>query len=52
LHIFKVAAAPNGPWIRVHSDPAATKVPGARPEAPLWLNANTVFAVQEWSCSD
>jgi hypothetical protein len=51
LYIFKVAAPPIGPWIRVETDPAATRVPGARPQSPLWLNANTLFAVQEWTCS-
>jgi hypothetical protein len=51
LYIFKVAAPPTGPWIRVETDPAATRVPGAKPQTPLWLNANTLFAVQEWTCS-
>ena len=51
LYVFKVIEPSSGPWIRVQTDPAAPRVPGARPEAPLWLNGNAVFAVQEWTCS-
>lgn len=50
LHTFKVLEPPAGQWIRVQSDPASPPVPGAAPQARLWLNADAVFAVQEWTC--
>jgi hypothetical protein len=50
LYIFKVLEPPAGSWIRVQSDPKSPVVPGARPQVPLWLNTNSAFAVQEWSC--
>jgi hypothetical protein len=49
--IFKVAASPEGSWVRVEADPRAPWVPGGRPTARVWLNLNSVFVVQEWSCS-
>jgi hypothetical protein len=49
--IFKVAASPEGSWVRVEADPRAPWVPGARPTARVWLNLNSVFVVQEWPCS-
>lgn len=51
LYIFKVIEPPAGSWVRVQPDPAGIRVPGARAQAPLWLNLNSPFAVQEWSCS-
>jgi hypothetical protein len=50
LNTFKVVEAPARQWIRVQADPAAPQVPGATPQAPLWVNADAVFAVQEWTC--
>jgi hypothetical protein len=49
---FRVLEAPSGQWVRVQPHPAPIKTPAMRPQAPLWLNANSQFAVQEWSCSD
>jgi hypothetical protein len=51
-YIFKVIGPATGEWLRVQSDPAAPRVPGARPTVPLWLNLRSPFAVQEWSCSE
>jgi hypothetical protein len=51
LYLFKVLEPPAGGWVRVQEDPAGIRVPGARPQAPLWINENEIFAVQEWSCS-
>jgi hypothetical protein len=52
LYTFKVIERSTGAWIHVQPDPKNPRVPGARPEAELWLNANAVFTVQEWNCSD
>jgi hypothetical protein len=52
FYLFRVVAAPSGPWVAVRTEPAPTRVPGGRPPAPLWLNANGLFAVQEWGCAE
>jgi hypothetical protein len=49
--LFKVLAPPEGSWVRVEADPKAPWVPGSRPAAPVWLNINSVFVLQEWPCS-
>jgi hypothetical protein len=49
--LFKVLAPPEGSWVRVEADPKAPWVPGARPAAPVWLNINSVFVLQQWPCS-
>jgi hypothetical protein len=49
--MFKVIAPPEGSWVRVEADPRAPWVPGARPAAPVWLNINSVFVLQQWPCS-
>jgi hypothetical protein len=49
--LFKVLTPPEGSWVRVEADPKAPWVPGARPAAPVWLNINSVFVLQEWPCS-
>jgi hypothetical protein len=36
----------------VQAEPAPRRVPGGQPPAPLRLNANGLFAVQEWSCAE
>jgi hypothetical protein len=51
LYVFKVLEEPAGQWVRVQADPAGIRVPGAKPQAPLWLNVASQFAVQEWTCS-
>ena len=51
LYTFKVLEPPRGAWIRVQTDPSNAPVPGARPQAPLWLNQTSAFAVQQWPCS-
>ena len=51
LYTFKVLESPRGDWIRVQNDPSNAPVPGARPQAPLWLNQTSAFAVQQWPCS-
>jgi len=52
LYIFKVLDPPSGGYVRVQTDPSAQRVPGARPQQPLWLSTAGMFAVQEWPCSD
>ena len=51
-YIFKVLGPASGDWLRVQSDPAASRVPGARPTVPLWLNLQSPFAIQEWPCTE
>ncbi len=31
-------------------DAASSPVPGGLPQAPLWINTASPFAVQEWTC--
>ncbi len=50
LYIFKVLEPPAGSWIRVQADPSNPEVPGARPQAAVWLNAASAFSIQEWTC--
>ena len=52
FYLFRVVAAPSGPWVAVQTEPAPRRVPGGPPPAPLWLNANGLFAVQEWTCAE
>jgi hypothetical protein len=52
FYLFRVVAAPSGPWVAVQTEPPPRRVPGGQPPAPLWLNANGLFAVQEWSCAE
>jgi hypothetical protein len=47
---FKVLEPATGIWVRVQPSPSSPMVPGARPQAPLWINTSTPFAVQEWTC--
>ncbi len=50
FHTFKVLEPASGGWVRVQPSPSSPVVPGARPQAPLWINGQSPFAVQEWSC--
>jgi hypothetical protein len=50
LYIFKVLEPPAGAWVRVQSDPSNPEVPGARPQAAVWLNTASAFSIQEWPC--
>ena len=50
LNTFEVLAPATGNWLRVQPAPQSPPVPGGRPQAPLWININEPFAVQEWSC--
>jgi hypothetical protein len=51
FHTFKVLERQSGAWVRVEPSPASSvPVPGGRPQAPLWINTDSPFAVQEWSC--
>jgi hypothetical protein len=51
FHTFKVLEPMAGGWARVRPAPALPPVPGERPQAPLWVNTSSVFAVQEWTCN-
>ena len=52
FYLFRVVGVPSGPWIPVQTEPAPLRVPGSPPPAPLGLNGNGLFAVQECSCAD
>jgi hypothetical protein len=52
IYTFKVLEPPSGPWIRVQALPSTRLGPGAQPQAPLWINSASTFAVREWSCTD
>jgi hypothetical protein len=58
FYVFKVLGfrqfepAIGGPWIQVESYPPPLSQPGARPPAPLWLNTQSLFAVQAWTCKE
>jgi hypothetical protein len=52
IYTFKVLEPPSGPWIRVMALPSTPLGPGAKPQAALWINSASTFAVQEWSCTD
>jgi hypothetical protein len=49
---FRVLEPQRGQWVRVEPDPPPIKTPAMRQQAPLWLNVNSQFAVQEWTCAD
>ncbi|MGH9371298.1 MAG: hypothetical protein ACRD15_07200 [Vicinamibacterales bacterium] len=49
---FRVLEPPKGQWVRAQPDPAPMQGPGMRPPAPFWLNADSLFGVQEWPCSE
>jgi hypothetical protein len=52
FQLFKVLQSPSGDWVRVQSHPPSfPQALGTTPAAPVWLNARSVFAVQEWPCS-
>jgi hypothetical protein len=51
FHTFKVLEPTAGMWARVQPAPPLPPVPGGRPQAPLWVNTSSVFAVQEWTCN-
>jgi hypothetical protein len=50
LNTFQVLGPATGNWLRVQAVPQSPPVPGGQPPAPLWINTNEPFAVQEWSC--
>lgn len=50
-HTLRVLEAPRGAWVRVVSDPASPRVPGAPPRSPVWLNTASVFTLQAVECS-
>jgi hypothetical protein len=52
IYTFKVLEPSSGPWIRVMALPSTPLGPGAKPQAALWINSASTFAVQEWSCTD
>ena len=51
LYTFKVLEPAQGTWLRVQPAPTSPTVPGGKPQAALWINLASPFAVQEWSCS-
>lgn len=52
LYTFQVLEPPHGNWLRVQPVPTSPPVPGGRPQAPLWINTMSPFAIQEWSCKN
>ena len=50
LQTVEVLEAPRANWVRVRSLPSSENVLG--PQAPLWINVTSPFAVQEWNCKN
>ena len=50
LYTFQVLEPAHGTWLRVQPVPTSPPVPGGKPQAPLWINTASPFAVQEWTC--
>ena len=48
---FRVLEPMRGHWVRAEPDPLLRR-PGMAPPAPFWLNTDSLFAVQQWSCSN
>jgi hypothetical protein len=51
FHSFRVLENPSNGWVRVEPwRPSSIPVPGGPAQAALWINTQSPFAVQEWSC--
>jgi hypothetical protein len=48
LQLVEVLEPPRGNWVRVRSLPSSENI--ISPQAPLWVNVTSPFAVQEWKC--
>jgi hypothetical protein len=52
FYTFKVLEAPTNGWVRVQAVPALPTVPGGAQPVTQWLNSQSAFLVQDWSCPE